>query len=110
MLVIGRMVILIPLYDGSYGNDINGIGKTSENEQKIMVFFSFFAYSSKLVDMQKLVNSLREYLKLICFRLIFYFCNWFQAWKRFEMNKKGWKQLKTNLWPALGLHTPSMLL
>ena len=41
MLVIGRMVILIPSYDGSYGNDINGIGKTSENEQKIMFFFIF---------------------------------------------------------------------
>ena len=33
---------------------------------------------SKLVDMQKLVNSLRGYLEIVFFRLIFYFFNVFQ--------------------------------
>ena len=54
--------------------------KTSENEQKM-----YFDYSSKLVDMQKLVHSLRGYPKIV----------WFQAWnhwRRFEMNKKDWKR------------------
>ena len=51
-----------------------------------------FVYSSKLVDMQKLVDSLRGYLKFVFFRL--YFC--------FEMNKKGWqtaeKKDSTSFW------------
>ena len=41
------------------------------------MFFSFFAYSSKLVDMQKLVDSLRGYLEIVFFQLIFYFLNVF---------------------------------
>ena len=34
---------------------------------------SKFVYSSKLVDMQKMVDSLRGYLKIVFFRLINYF-------------------------------------
>ena len=44
--------------------------KTSEKEQK-NVCFLFFAFSSKLVDMQKLVDSLRGYPEIVFFQLIF---------------------------------------
>ena len=42
-------------------------------------------YSSKLVDMQTLVDSLRGY-----------------HWKRFKMNKKGWNRPQKVFQPALG--------
>ena len=42
-------------------------------------------YSSKLVDMQKLVDSLRGCLEIVLF--------WFIFWKRQKMNKKGQKRL-----------------
>ena len=76
--------------------------KTPENEQKKVIF----VYSSKLIDMQKLVDSLRGNLKIVSLRLTFsdVFC-WFQPWnrwKRFEMNKKSWKRLKKVVRPALG--------
>ena len=50
------------------------------------IFFSFFAYSSKLVNMQKLVDSLRGYLKIVffgwfltIFTVFQLFFNWFQS-------------------------------
>ena len=46
--------------------------KRSENEQKKVVFFPNIAYSVKLVDMRKLVDSLMGYLAFVFFQLIFY--------------------------------------
>ena len=43
---------------------------------KLNVFFSYFAYSSKLGDMQKLVDSLRVYPKIVFF-------GWFLLFKTF---------------------------
>ena len=71
-----------------------------------------FVYSSKLIDMQKLVNSLRGYLKFVFFQLVFSpflfifipFCL-FQAWnhwKRLKKNKKSCKRLKKLGQPAFG--------
>ena len=69
---------------------------TSQIKKKCLKYksiFKIFVYSSKLVDMQKLVDSLRGHLEFVFFRLIFY-------WKRFRMNQKGWKRLKKEFWPA----------
>ena len=50
---------------------------TSEINKKCLImnkttcFFSYFVFSSKLVDMQKLVDSLRGYLNIIFFWLIY---------------------------------------
>ena len=49
------------------------INKKRLKKNKKMVF----VYSSKLVDMQKLVDSLRGYLEIVFFQLIFYFFNIF---------------------------------
>ena len=72
--------------------------KLSENEQKKCGF----VYSSKFVDMQKLVDSPRGYPEIVFFCLYFI---WFQPWNHwesFKMNKKGWKWLKksssTSFW------------
>ena len=54
-------------------------------------FFSFFAYFSKLVDLQKLVDFLRGYPKIIFFWLIFLFSSTFFVSfhkRRFEIKKK----------------------
>ena len=74
--------------------------KISENEQ---IFFLIFVYYSKLVEMQKLVE------------IIFF--GWFfiyhinspdkhilqvSYWKRFKMNKNGWKRLKKVVQPDFG--------
>ena len=66
--------------------------KTSKNEPLKLFFFSNFCYSSKLVDMQTLVDSLRGYLEFVFFHLIF--------------NKNYWKQKKNKLWPAIGCAQP----
>ena len=56
--------------------------KTSEKEQKHV-----FVYSSKQVDMQKLVDSLRGYLKIVFFRFVDFRC---------ERLKNGWKNVFTS--------------
>ena len=92
--------------------------KTLENLWKNWVL----SYSLKLIDMQTLVDSLREYLKFFFYRLIFNLFNiflsifsWFclkkkhfflipaeKSLKPFEMNKKGWKRPRKVFQPALG--------
>ena len=64
--------------------------KSRKNDEKMNQnsILSIFVYSSKLVNMQMLVYSLREYLEFVFFWLIFY--------------KKGWKRLKKVFWPAFG--------
>ena len=55
-----------------------------------------FVYSSKLVDMQMLVDTLRGCLEIVFFQLIFYFVH-FQTFFvdfRHEITENGWKRLK----------------
>ena len=97
--------------------------KTTENEQK-MYFFSSFCLLLKAGRHEKLIDSLRGYLEIILFRLIFYFSRfqlvfgWFHSKKFkidekrlklminyfsfFKKNKKGWKLLKKVVQPAVG--------
>ena len=59
----------------------------SENEQKK----HSFVYSSKVVDMQKLVNSLKGYLEIVLFRLILNF------FKRFLLGFDWFRSFFINL-------------
>ena len=58
------------------------------------MFFSIFVYSSKLVDIKKLVDLLRGYLKIVFFQWIFYFFNVFRQFLTDFTRKKVENSLK----------------
>ena len=45
--------------------------KSTKKHVKMTEFFSYFAYSSKLADMQKLVDSLRGYPEIVLYSICF---------------------------------------
>ena len=58
------------------------------------MFFSIFVYSSKLVDIKKLVDLLRGYLEIVFFQWIFYFFNVFRQFLTDFTRKKVENSLK----------------